>query len=170
MFHVSISSREGSGVGTNKRNTSMKKLTLVLTLLLTPSPLLAQMGSDPSEPTIFRIDDIPYKTQSTPFGNLEIAIIFGDPTKAGPYVQRIKFPPRMEVKPHSHGKDELKIVSLLEGELLFGYLGEEGEAMKPGNIWTESMGLVHFGLAGDKGAVIEIFGIGPVSSTPHIPD
>lgn len=148
----------------------MKKLALILTLLLAPSPLLAQTGADPSQPTIFRVDEITYKMQSTPFGELGIALLFGDPTKAGPYVQRIKFPPRMEVKPHSHGKGELKIVSLLEGELLFGYLGQEGEAMKPGNIWTESMGLVHFGLAGDKGAVIEIFGNGPVSSTPYIPD
>ena len=128
---------------------------------------MAQEGADPSSPTIFSLSDIKYKTQSTPYGELGIAIIFGNPDKIGPYVQRIKFPPNMEVTPHSHGLGELKIVSLLDGELLFGYYGQEGEVMLPGNIWTESMGLVHFGKAGDEGATIEIHGIGPVSSTPY---
>jgi quercetin dioxygenase-like cupin family protein len=148
----------------------MIKYVLALGLFLAPTALMAQGWADPAKETIFRVDDIPYITQSTPFGELKIALLFGDQTKAGPYVQRLQFPPDMEVKPHSHGINELKIVSLLGGELFFGYLGEEGEAMKVGNIWTESMGLVHWGKAGPEGATIEIHGIGPVSSTPYNPE
>ncbi len=147
----------------------MIKFLFIIGLLIAPITSLAQVGADPSTPIIFKKGKISFKTQDTPFGELGIALIFGDPTKAGPYVQRIKFPPNMEVAPHAHGMQELKIVSLIEGALLFGYLGDEGEVMLPGNIWTESMGLVHFGKAGDKGAVIEIHGTGPVSSILYQP-
>jgi quercetin dioxygenase-like cupin family protein len=147
----------------------VKKYLVALSLFIMPSTLLAQ-NADPSLPTIYRIDNIPYESQSTLFGNLKVVVLFGDPSKDGPYVQRIKFPPNMKIAPHAHGVHELKIVSLLGGELHFGYLGDKGEAMKVGNIWTESMGLVHWGLAGPEGAVIEIHGIGPVNSIPYKKD
>ena len=123
---------------------------------------------DPYGPALFPEESISYQKQQTPFGEIEVATLFGDPSKSGPYVQRLKFPADFEVSPHSHG-DRMKIVTLLEGELLFGYLNETPVKMLPGSIWTESKDQVHFGTVGNKTTVIEIHGIGPVSSTPYTP-
>jgi quercetin dioxygenase-like cupin family protein len=42
------------------------------------------------------------------------AVLYGDPTKAGVYVQRTKFPPGTKVMPHWH-PDEWRTAVVLSG-------------------------------------------------------
>jgi hypothetical protein len=93
----------------------------------------------------------------------QIAVLAGDPTKAGPYTVRLKFPANYDIPAHSHPTDEN--VALVSGELFMGMgnkldrkagmgLGVGGFALMPANA-------SHF--AYTKGeTVIVLYGLGPV--------
>lgn len=72
----------------------------------------------------------------------QIAVLVGDPTKAGPYTVRLKFPANYAVPAHSHPLDEN--VAVTSGQLFIGMgakldkttglgLGVGGFALMPGN-------------------------------------
>src|SRR6476646_10672886 len=48
----------------------------------------------------------------------QIAVLVGDPTKAGPYTVRLKFPANYDIQAHSHPTDENVLV--VSGELFAG--------------------------------------------------
>jgi quercetin dioxygenase-like cupin family protein len=56
------------------------------------------------------------------------AVLYGDPTKPGVYVQRTKFPPGLKVMPHWH-PDEWRTAVVLSGTLYFG-VGEQWDESK----------------------------------------
>lgn len=115
---------------------------------------------------IYKHHDISYSPVAGKPG-IYSATLFGDPTKTGPYVQRLKFDAGLTVAPHYHN-DALKVVSLVEGVLYFAYGDKFDEsALKPltqGDIWTEAKGQAHFAQTKDSHAIIEIHGVGPISS------
>jgi quercetin dioxygenase-like cupin family protein len=96
-------------------------------------------------------------------------VLFGDPTKDGPYVMRVKYPANMIVPPHTHG-DKVKVVALLEGVIYLGYSETVDMAkatkLTVGSIWTEPKGVAHFGKMGPDGATLEVHGVGPASMLP----
>ena len=123
-------------------------------------------GVSPQSAKIYKHSEITYNAvQGKP--GIYAATLFGDPSKAGPYVQRLKFDAGLTVAPHYHN-DTLKVVSLVEGVLYFAYGDEFDEgALKPltqGDIWTEAKGQAHFAMTKDSHAIIEIHGVGPISS------
>jgi quercetin dioxygenase-like cupin family protein len=58
-------------------------------------------------------------------GAPQAAVLFGDPTKAGLFVQRTKFTPGLKIMPHTH-PDQPRTIVVLSGTLYFG-LGEQWE-------------------------------------------
>jgi hypothetical protein len=70
----------------------------------------------------------------------QIAVLMGDPAKAGPYVQRVRLPPNAMIPPHTHPDDEN--ITVLSGA--FG-IGE-------GEVADQAKGRV---------AIVQIHGIGP---------
>lgn len=93
----------------------------------------------------------------------EIAVLQGDPTKAGlPFSMRVKFPDGYTVAPHWHPADENVLV--LQGTLMVG-LGEKldqtaAREMAPGSYALMPKGMRHFAMAkGDT--IIQIYGTGP---------
>ena len=95
----------------------------------------------------------------------QIAVLSGDPTKAGPYSVRLKFPANYTIDPHSHPTDEHVVVT--SGAVTFG-MGEKlakgsaantvlpvgGYAMMPAN-------MNHFAYT-TAASTIVLYGIGPV--------
>src|SRR5205823_4760445 len=55
--------------------------------------------------------------------NLKSAVLFGDPSKSGVYVVRIKFAPGAKVMPHWH-PDEVRTATVLSGTYYFA-VGEQ---------------------------------------------
>lgn len=51
---------------------------------------------------------------------LQSAVVFGDPTKPGLYVQRFRFPPGLKVPPHWH-PEEMRTVVVLSGTLYYAF-------------------------------------------------
>lgn len=101
-------------------------------------------------------------------GTSEQAILFGDPAKPGPYVVRIKWLPGNFSKPHFHPSDRFFVV--ISGTWWVGtgniYNPEKTVPVPAGSYVIHKAGQVHFDGAKGEEAIIQVSGIGPVTSTP----
>ena len=99
-----------------------------------------------------------------PPGAPQAAVLFGDPTKGGLFVQRTKFAPGMKVMPHTH-PDQPRTIVVLSGTLYFG-LGQQWDESKlrpypAGTLFSEAAGTPHYAWAKDGEVIIQITSIGP---------
>jgi len=100
-------------------------------------------------------------------GTSEQAILFGDPSKPGPYVVRIKWLPGHFSRPHFHNGD--RFFAVLSGTWWVG----TGETFDPdttvpmtaGSYVVHHGGQVHYDGAKGEEAIIQLWGIGPVVTT-----
>ena len=102
---------------------------------------------------------------------LQSAVVFGDPTKPGLYVQRFRFPPGLKVPPHWH-PEEMRTVVVLSGTLYYAF-GEHWDekkltALPPGSFFYEPPHVPHFAWAKDGEVILQLTAIGP-SGTTMIP-
>jgi quercetin dioxygenase-like cupin family protein len=112
--------------------------------------------------------DIEFKAPLSPTGT-QSAVLYGDPTKAGVFVTRVKFVPGLKVMPHWH-PDEVRTVVVLSGTLYFG-LGEQWDETKvkaypAGTLFSEPPKTPHFAWAKDGEVILQITGMGPTGTTP----
>jgi quercetin dioxygenase-like cupin family protein len=101
----------------------------------------------------------------------QTAILYGDPTKPGVFVTRIKFPPGYKDMPHWH-PDELRTVAVLSGTLYFANGDKWDESkLKPypaGTFYSEPAQSHHYSWAKDGEVILQLTGIGPSGKT-YIP-
>ena len=100
------------------------------------------------------------------FGTEVQVTVFGDPTKAGLYAIRRKFKPGEMSRPHYHDKDRL--VTVIKGTW---YTGEgdvfdpaKSTAVKTGGFMFHPAGFHHWDGAKDEEVIVQIIGVGPVST------
>ena len=110
--------------------------------------------------------DIQYKGLP---GAPQIATLFGDPTKPGIFVQRVKFPAGIKVMPHFH-PDEPRTIAVLSGTLYFA-LGDtfdedKLQAFPAGTFFTEAPKVSHFVWAKDGDVIVQLTSVGPTASIP----
>jgi len=101
-------------------------------------------------------------------GTNEQAVLFGDPSKPGPYVVRIKWLPGHMSRPHFHPND--RFFAVLSGTWWMG-TGErfDPESTVPapaGSYVIHYGGKVHYDGAKGEEAIIQVWGMGPATSTP----
>ena len=107
--------------------------------------------------------------RSTGSGGLAVAVLAGDPGAPGLYVMRVRFPPGVQSTPHFHDKE--RHATVLEGPWAFG-TDARGDCARTaplpaGSFAIHPAGAVHFdGACGDTATVVEITGMGPVTTTP----
>ncbi len=95
------------------------------------------------------------------------AVLYGDPTKPGPYIVRVKWLPGNMSRPHFHPNDRFIVV--LSGTWWAG-TGDTFDPnttipMPPGTFVTHFGGKAHFDGAKDEEAVLQIHGMGPSTTT-----
>jgi quercetin dioxygenase-like cupin family protein len=93
-------------------------------------------------------------------------VLVGDVTKNEPYVERVRFAPGAEFPLHAH--PNTKVVTVLSGAFgsTFDSLDKaKGQVLLPGSVLVVPGGTAHFVWAGDKGAVVQVHGIGPDETT-----
>ena len=101
-------------------------------------------------------------------GTDEQAVLFGDPTKPGPYVVRLRWLPGNMSRPHFHQHDRHFVV--ISGTWWLG----TGETFDPdstvpvpaGTYVIHHGGKVHYDGAKDEETVIQVWGMGPATSIP----
>jgi hypothetical protein len=101
-------------------------------------------------------------------GTNESAVLFGDPSRPGPYVVRLKWLPGNMSRPHFHPNDRFFVV--LSGTWWMG----TGDTFDPdstvpapaGSYVIHYGGKVHYDGAKGEETIIQVWGMGPATSTP----
>jgi quercetin dioxygenase-like cupin family protein len=99
-----------------------------------------------------------------------ITLLFGDPSKAGIYVIQITWPPGRGSRPHFH--NSARYINVLKGTW-YVHTGPESDnynpdamtAVGPGTFIYEPPYGHHYDLAKDEEVIVQIFGMGPVTTT-----
>ena len=138
----------------------MKKLLLFGALIASVGPALAQ---DTMKVAMVMPEALVWKDNpNIPKGG-QVAILIGDPTKAGEVVvQRVKLPPNYQVPPHTHPYAET--VTLISGSVGFG-MGEKfddkGALAKLGTLFANPAKHAHYVWTGPEEAIIQVQFVGP---------
>jgi quercetin dioxygenase-like cupin family protein len=101
-------------------------------------------------------------------GAPQTVVVFGDPTKPGVFVSRVKFFQGWKDQPHWH-PDEVRTVVVLSGTLYFGsgdkWDDSKLKAYPAGTFYSEPAKAPHFTWAKDGDVIIQVTGIGPSGKT-----
>ena len=136
----------------------MKKLlTLAALIVLTGSALAQDAG------TIVKPDALMWKDNpNVPKGG-QVALLAGDPTKAGSVVvQRVKIPPHYKVPPHTHPYAE--VVTVISGHIGTNSgerVERNGGLLSPGALWVYPARHAHYAWTGPEEAVLQVQFTGP---------
>ena len=98
---------------------------------------------------------------------VESALIAGNPSQPGTYVIRVKFPPHVMDRPHSHSRD--RHVTVLQGHWYAGtgttFDPAKAMPLGPGSYMFHPAGGVHWdGSNRDETVIVQIVGEGPLTS------
>ena len=136
-------------------------------LLFTAAMIASLAGSagaqDAMKVTSVTPDELTWKDNpNIPKGG-QIAILVGDPTKAGEVVvQRVKLPANYQVPPHTHPYAET--VTVISGRVGFGMgekLEKKGELAKVGGFFANPAKHAHYVWTGDEPAIVQVQFVGP---------
>jgi len=137
----------------------MKKFLISVALIALAGSALAQDSVTMVNPDALAWKDNP----NIPKGG-QVAVLVGDPTKAGSVVvQRVKLPANYKVPPHTHPYAET--VTVISGSVGLG-MGEKfdatkGEMAKAGALFANPAKHAHYVWTGSEGAIIQVQFIGP---------
>jgi len=119
---------------------------------------------DPKAVQITKPEDIKWVRNAA--GTQETATLFGDPSKPGPYVVRLRWLPGNMSRPHMHPND--RFILVISGTWWLGsgpnYEPEKTVPAKAGTYVFHKGGELHYDGAKDEPAVIQIWGMGPATS------
>jgi len=119
---------------------------------------------DPSHITFTLPKDIAWKTGES----MDQAVIFGDPAKPGIYGLLLRWKAGHFSRPHFHNTDRYAYV--ISGSWWVSandtYDISKTYPMPAGSVVTDLAGKVHFDGAKNEDALLELVGMGPVTTTP----
>jgi quercetin dioxygenase-like cupin family protein len=102
----------------------------------------------------------------------QVALIAGDPSGHGLYIQRVRFPPHVMDRPHWHPND--RHITVISGTWYTG-TGPEFDPsraipLRPGSYMLHPAKALHWdGSNSDEEVIVQVFGIGPADTTPADP-
>ncbi len=140
---------------------------MLLRLLATVAGTILIVGAAPApEFAIVKPDQIKWQPVPNSPGVMA-AVIDGNPSQPGIYVIRVRFPPHVMDRPHQHSQD--RYVTVLEGQWAAGtgprFDPASATAMPAGSYMYHPAGGIHWdGSNSDEPAVVQIIGMGPVTS------
>jgi quercetin dioxygenase-like cupin family protein len=131
-------------------------------LLAAITAIPAAAFAQTAQPVVKLPNEVEFKAPVSP--GPQNAALYGDPTKAGVYVQRTKLAPGVKVMPHWH-PDEWRTAVVLSGTLYFG-VGEQWDESKlkaypAGTFYSEPSKAPHFVWAKDGEVILQTTGMGP---------
>jgi hypothetical protein len=138
----------------------------IVAVVLLPGTLSSQAQLNSKAVEFTKPEDIKFVRNAA--GTQETAVLFGDPNKEGPYVIRLRWLPGNMSRPHFHPNDRFFVV--ISGTWWLG----TGEKYDPNSTVPVKAGTyvfhrgkeIHYDGAKDEPAVIQVWGMGPTTSTP----
>ncbi len=98
---------------------------------------------------------------------IKTIVLHGNPAAAGFYIIRIRFPAGATSRPHFHNQD--RFVTVIQGTWYAGTQStfdfDKTVPIKAGGFMKHPAGAVHFDGAKDEAVIVEIRGMGPVTTT-----
>jgi quercetin dioxygenase-like cupin family protein len=142
----------------------MTRISLICGLFLVALLPLAATAADEHRAVL--PDQLKWGAPATLPKGAEAAVVFGDPSKEGYYVVRLRFPAGFKIPAHFHPNDEN--VTVLSGTLNIG-LGDKldetkGEAVTAGGFIQQKAGMNHYAWFTED-TVIQMNSIGPSGIT-----
>lgn len=142
---------------------SNRALTSIFASVLIVAVAQAQSG----EITSITPDQIKWSQHPALPKGIMKAVVYGDPTKPGSYVNRLRHPQGTKILPHTHPDD--RIYTVLSGTLYMG-IGETWDDSKlvaypQGSVLYMPAKLSHFQYAKAGGYEIQVNGVGPTDLT-----
>jgi uncharacterized RmlC-like cupin family protein len=134
----------------------MKELLVSAAMLAISASAFAQNAHK-----VVRVEEITWVDHPI-FKGAKITTLVGDPAKAEPIVQRVKFPPNYRVPPHTHPYAE--VVTVLTGAYgnFFGEKFEmKGEVMKPGSLFVLPAKHPHYTWTTNEETIVQVQYVGP---------
>lgn len=132
----------------------MGKIALFAALFAFAAPAVAQQAPKLVTPDMLTWQDHPV------FKGAQTVILMGDPSKAEPIIQRVRFPANYRVPAHTHPYDE--IVTVMTGR--FGNAMDEnakGDVLKAGSVFLLPKGHVHHVWTESEETIVQISFTGP---------
>ena len=153
------------------RRLTLPALALVLGALVAPARAHAQQASGVTEFLRVAPGDVKWVKDADGSG-VERATLFGDPSKPGIYVQRIRFPRGVMSMPHYHREDRHLLV--LSGTWYTGtgdsFAPDKTVPLGPGSYMCHPAGEVHFDGAQEEPVALQVIGYGPTSTVRLKPE
>jgi len=116
-----------------------------------------------AEYTAVMLSDIKWQDAPSIGPGAKTAVIEGDPKSAGPFVMRLKVPPKTTIKVHTHPATEN--VTVLSGTLYFAasdkFEPKMAKPFGPGSYFSIGQGKPMFAYTKDKEVVAQLHGNGP---------
>jgi quercetin dioxygenase-like cupin family protein len=134
----------------------------VASLCMAAASVPAQAQNAPSGAVLLTPDKMAWKPNPRN-PSQEVSDLVGDATKAGPYVQRVKYPPNNKVPPHTHPEDRSYTIVSGTWYIAWGETCDEAKmiALPAGSYYTEPANVAHCVASRGEPVVLEIRGIGP---------
>ena len=125
--------------------------------------LVVAAPASAAEYTAVMTPDIKWMDAPSIGPGVKTAVIDGDPKAAGPFVIRLKVPPKTRIGVHIHPADEN--VTILSGTLHFApgdkFDAKTAKAFSAGSYFSIAKGKPMYAFTTDKETVAQIHGIGP---------
>jgi hypothetical protein len=136
---------------------------LLIAALLCCSSLISA-ATDEKGFVIVQKDEFDFGPDLTKINTIVLA---GNPSAPGFYIIRIRFPAGMTSRPHFHNQD--RFITVIQGTWYAGtqstYDMSKTVPIKAGGFMKHPAGAVHYDGAKDEPVIVEIRGMGPVTTT-----
>jgi len=143
------------------------EMKLLPTLIIAAACLATASAAELNSAAVaYKLPDQIKWTEGT--GGASSAVLFGDPSKPGLYIQLVKWSPGHMSHPHFHPND--RFITVLQGTWWVGtgtkFDPDATVPMPAGSFVTHFGKQVHYDGAKDVPAILEIVGEGPATATP----
>lgn len=112
---------------------------------------------------VFKPDALPWKNELTLPKGAKSVLLVGDPTKAGVFILRLKFPRNYQVPPHTHPFAE--VITVITGSLGNGmgekFDAQKGEMLNAGSSFALPAKHAHYVWTTDEETIVELVATGP---------
>lgn len=143
----------------------MRKTTLSLAAVLLAMPVgaAATQHGHRLVHTILEANEVEWKAGPASMRpGAQAAVLYGDPSKEGVFVMRLKLPPGFRIAPHTHPKPEILTVISGGFHIGMGTVADETKSQRlgPGSFFAFDPGLAHYAHAEEE-TVVQLSSTGP---------